>query len=340
MNARSAVFSYVSIRPCRIRELFVKLPYKKDTIYRAVETLVAQGWISKGKDGVVRVSPDYHSQKRRELFVKSLSYGIDPEILLRKSTLAVWSAVKIERTLPEIRKETALSKKWIARTVAFLERSGLVVLKKRRPIIVVRDHDHELTSVLEMIVGREKDQDTLFIPESSPFEERLLNVRSLEKALFEEIDNGLAVQNTGFLVKGERLHILENVDHEPGPEEMFLIRIGTTKGVENDCIRLIASNEMNYSELLMLAEEKDMVNVVGCYLDIVNNIRPLIDSNDIERFHEESKGPRSCPRHAWTIFLEEEKQYGKEGWEKPYEEKWAIDLYLDIGAIRNGVRAV
>ena len=39
-------------------------------------------------------------------------------------------------------------------------------------------------------------------------------------------------------------------------------------------------------------------------------------------------------------FIKGEERYGKEEWVKKYEIKWNVDLYLDIGAIRHGVRAV
>jgi hypothetical protein len=41
-----------------------------------------------------------------------------------------------------------------------------------------------------------------------------------------------------------------------------------------------------------------------------------------------------------VVFLKDEKRYGKSGWEKKYEKKWNIDLYLDIGAIEHGVRSI
>jgi len=340
MNAKSAVFSYVAIRPCRIKELIVKLPYEKDTIYRAVEKLLLNENLSKGKDGILRVSPDYESQKLRELYVKALSYGIDPEMLMRKSTLAVLNAAKVERTLTEIHRETSLSKKWIGRILSFLDEAGLVTILKRKPIIAVNNPDHELNTILAAIIDQDLGHNRFFITESVPFEEQLLDAVNLEKALFEKIDDGLAVKDTGFLVKGERFKILENVDHEPGLEELFLIRIQTQKGVENDCIRLIAHGKLNYNNLRQLAINKNLLNIVGCYLDIVNDIRKLVDPQIITIFRKKCNLSRNAPRSSWPIFLREEKKYGKAGWEEVYEEKWSVDLYLDIGAIRHGVRAV
>jgi len=340
MNARSAVFSYVAIRPCRIKELIVKLPYKRDTIYRAVETLLIHGNLSKGKDGSLRVSPDYESQKLRELYVKALSYGIDPEILMRKNTHAVLNATKVEKTLSEIHWETSLSKKWIARILSFLKEAGLVTILKRKPIIAISNPKHELNTILEAIFKQPEDSTAFIIMESGPFEEQFLDAVNLEKILYEKIDDGLAVKDTGFLVKGEQFKILENVDHELGLEELFLIRILTLKGVENDCIRLIVHGSINYDTLMQLAIEKNLLNIVGCYLDIINDIEKLIEPKIIAMFLNKSRQFKNVSHFSRPIFLKEEKKYGKAGWETNYEEKWGIDLYLDIGAIRHGVRGV
>lgn len=340
MNAKSAVFSYVAIRPSRIKDLLVKLPYRNNTIYNAVETLLHQGRLTKGKDGYVRVSPDYHSQKQRELYVKALSNGIDPDLLMRDSTWKIIEAIQIEKTLSEIHQETSLSKKWIAKVLSFLEEVEMVIIRKRKPIIAVMNPDHELILILSAIIHKDTDPDTFFIPESAPFEEQLLDDLNLERVLFEKIDDGLAVKNTGFIVKGDRFRILENVGHESGFEGLFLHKIQTLKGVENDCIHLIALRKVNYTTLLTLAMKKDMVNIVGCYLDILNDIRPLVSPDIITMFYSESKRSRTMSSSQRTTFLKEERRYGKAGWEKHYEEKWGVDLYLDLGAIRHGVRAV
>jgi len=362
MNARSAVFSYVAFRPSKIRDLLMRLPYEHGTIYSAVEDLISEGLLSKGNDGILRVSPDYRAQKQRELYVKALSHGVDPEQLLRESTIKVIRAIQTERTLAGIQQETSLSKKWISTILSFLEKADLVEFRQRRPIHVVMNPEHELTSLLTAIIDQEESDmgiDTFYTPGSAPFDEQLLDGMNLEKVLFEKIDDGLAVKNTGFIVRGDRFRILENVNigseiRESGVEGFFLHRILTPKGVEDDCIRLIAQGKLKYDNLLELAMKNDMVAIVGCYLEIVNDIRPFLSPDIISLFYRQSKRssgmrgstkppskkPRSAkPLSARPPFLEGEKRYGKAGWERPSEEKWGVDLYLDIGAIRHGVRA-
>ena len=75
------------------------------------------------------------------------------------------------------------------------------------------------------------------------------------------------------------------------------------------------------------------MNIVGCYLDILNGIKKFVNLNIINRYKNNiSKYKKK--------FIKGEERYGKEEWVKKYEIKWNVDLYLDIGAIRHGVRAV
>jgi hypothetical protein len=72
----------------------------------------------------------------------------------------------------------------------------------------------------------------------------------------------------------------------------------------------------------------------GCYLDIIYNIdRKLVSYEVINKFHDNVSDKK-------YVFLKEEMKYGKSGWEMEYEQKWNVDLYLDIGAIEHGVRGL
>ena len=89
---------------------------------------------------------------------------------------------------------------------------------------------------------------------------------------------------------------------------------------------------MDLDKLLRLSIEREMGSVVGCYLDILNGIEDLVSEDLINKFQEQ------LPKKRIT-FLEEEKTYGKSGWEDRYEDKWNVNLYLDIDAIKHGVRS-
>ena len=134
MNVKSAVFAVESIRPHRISELNYRLPYTKHTIYKAVESLAKEGLVrtrKEGKEALVELSEDYRTQKMREIYIKSLSYGIDPAVLLRESTLAIWKELKLPGTLKELQKKTNYTYPWIRNIVNFLFDSGIVLYKKR-----------------------------------------------------------------------------------------------------------------------------------------------------------------------------------------------------------------
>ena len=158
----------------------------------------------------------------------------------------------------------------------------------------------------------------------------------VEKILYQQIDESLTVKDTGFLIKGdsERIIILESVDRELSYEEIFLKKLFTTEGAEEYCILMIKQGLLDYEKLISLAEEQKVMNIVGCYLDILNSVdEQMVHSSIIERFLKyKSKYKKT--------FLSQEKEYGKHGWEKPFEKQWNLDLYLDLGAIKHGVRSL
>ncbi|MFQ5990587.1 MAG: hypothetical protein ACE5K9_11795 [Candidatus Methylomirabilales bacterium] len=132
------------------------------------------------------------------------------------------------------------------------------------------------------------------------------------------------------------LRIVEVMQGDISPVTVFLRELQTSDGVEDFCIQILGNRSLDFKELLRVARERGEVNVVGCYLDILSDSNPnLVAKADAERFlpFVSSGSP--------TIFLESEKQFGKEGWgEEPYERRWNVDLYLDMGAIEHGIRAV
>lgn len=139
--------------------------------------------------------------------------------------------------------------------------------------------------------------------------------------------------NTGFHVRGEgKLCVLDSLEEDLEMEELFLRDIRTPEGVEDFCLLPIASGRLDYGRLLELAKEKDLVNAVGCYLDILSDTGVTPDKAEIEEIRKNLSKRKS-------VFLREERKYGKSGWEGRYEGKWNVDLYLDIGAIRHGVRS-
>jgi hypothetical protein len=339
MNVRSAVLSLLSIRHHQIQELIEKLPYSRPAIYATLNGLTGEGLIEKRRERgrvIAELSDRYEAQKLREIYIKSLSSGIDPDILLRESTLNVWRSISIEETksLKEIKRSTGLSYNWVRKIVGFLLESNLAVYKKRKPVLIVMNKNHEVNKLLKRYTSTRKEDLRIYYSGTIPFEIISETPEMLEKLLYQKIDEGFSIKGTGLLVRGkEKLSIMESTEKELTNEESFLKKIETLEGVEDLCIRLIESEKIDYDKLLELAGKRNMINMVGCYLDILNSIKKVVPASIIKKFMKNISKRR-------TIFLKPLKRYGKEGWEKEFEEKWNVNLYLDIGAIRHGMGSI
>ena len=116
-------------------------------------------------------------------------------------------------------------------------------------------------------------------------------------------------------------------------EERFLEHLFTPEGVEDFCILILASKDMDYDRLFMLAKEKGIESIVGCYLEILYDFGKIIPEEVVEHFYKNS-------RKRKRVFLKQMKKYGKEKWVKKYDEKWNLDLYLSREGIMHGVRSI
>ena len=337
MNAKSAVFASLSIKPHKIKELIDKLPYSRHTIYKALELLAKDRLITKRNEKgkvLVEISKDYTTQKLREIYIKALSYGVDPEIFLRETTSTIWKHLAEPRTLRKIQKITGFSYLWVRKIVKFLVDSNLAIYKKQKPMIIVLNQEHELNILLKQYTKKKVDVEKVYYEWAVPFERLIKTPTEIEEILYQKIDGSLTIRDTGFMIRGkDKLSIVESVEKELGTEELFLHDIKTQEGIEDFCIRLIVSGKLNYEKLLNLAKKHDMVNIIGCYLDILNDIKEMIAPDVLWKFHNNISKRKGA-------LLKQEKRYGKSGWEDKYEEKWNVNLYLDIGAIRHGVRSL
>jgi len=339
MNIKSAVFGLISIKPQSINAVVKRLPYSQDSIYNVIEKMIKEGNLIKikTKEGMkVDISRDYRHQKQREFYIKSLSYGVDPEILLRKTSQQVWKALDTFTTVTNLSKETNLSEKTVRNILQQFYRCDLINYEKKKPIIVKKIHEHPIGIILNAITKSKDKTNRFYTLGSSPFNEIITTPDEIEKILYDKIDKSLTIKKTGFLVKGkkEKIAVLESVPQQPTNEEIFIKQILTPEGVEDICIRLLASKKIDYERILNISIENNLVNLIGCYLDIINDINDqLIPKGIIKKFHDNIIDKK-------TIFLKNEKQYGKSGWEQKYEKKWNIDIYLDIGAIEHGARGV
>lgn len=339
MNIKSAVFGLISIKPQTINTVVNRLPYSKLSIYNAIESMLKNKELIKSKiDGEIKldIPKDYNHQKKQDFYIKSLSYGVDPEILLRKNSKKLWNALDYVNTISDLSKEINLSEKSIRKIIHRFSDFGLIYFKKKKPLIVKKVENHPLNKLLNAMMKPMEIYDTVYSSGSTPFEEIVATPDEIENILYDKIDNSFTVKKTGFIVKGkdEKIAVLESIPKKLSIEEMFLKKIFTPEGAEDICIKLIASNKINYEKLLEYSIKNELVNAIGCYLDLINNINNrLIPNEVIEKFYKNITNKKAT-------FLKQEKKYGKTGWENKYEEKWNVNLYLDLGAIKHGVRGI
>ncbi len=339
MNIKSAVFALISIRPQSIKSVVNRLPYSNNSIYNAIESMLQKGDLikTKIKDEIkLDIPKDYIHQKKQDFYIKSLSFGVDPEILLRKNSKKLWKALDFSNTTSGLSEEINLSEKTVRKFLHYFSDNGLVYFKKKKPLIAEKVKNHPLSQSLNKMMKSELNYSKVYSTGSIPFEEILATPDEIENMLYNKIDSSLTVKKTGFLVKGKdkKISILESTPKKLNVEEIFLKKIFTPEGVEDICIKLLASNKIDFQKLLELSIRFGFVNIVGCYLDIINDIdNSIIESNVIENFHQNITDKVST-------FLKHEKKYGKTGWEKEYEKKWNLDIYLDVGAIKHGVRGI
>jgi len=335
MNSRTAVLSLISIKPHSPKELAKRLPYASSTVYEAVRVLETKGLL-KREGRLVLIGDGFNAKKTADIHIVCLSHGIDPEFITRDSTLAIWRELAEERNFKMVRDATGYSLVTVKNVISHLKRKGLVTYTKGKPVVAVRDDGHPLNREIHRLLSREDNGRTYHYPGTIPFRESHVTPGELERILFDGIEEGISVRETGFLVKNDdvSIRILESTEKVPSLEEFFLKKLLSTEGAEDICIKILKTGDLDFDILISISRNKKLSSIVGCYLDILKNIDEEIISPDIiERFHKPSS------KENRRIFLEEEKQYGKSGWEKVYEDTWNVDLYLDLDAVKHGVRS-
>ena len=335
MDSRSAVMSVIAIKPQSMGELLNRLPFASSTIYEAVRNLEEKNLLRR-EDKLILVADGFKAKKIADIHILSLSHGIDPEFILKESTLSIWKTLEVERGYKDVKDLTGYSLVTVKNIISRLVEIGLVIFMRKKPVIAVRKDDHPINKELQMLLSREENGETYHYPGTIPFKEEFVTPDELQKILFDKIGEGISVKNTGFLVKSGKgtVSILESTDKVPSLEELFLKKLLTTEGIEDLCIKILKTGEMDHDYLLKLSVEKKMVSIVGCYLNILNDIDEEIISDEvIEKFHGSSSGEKR------RIFLKQERSFGKSGWENKYEKKWNVDIYLDLDAIKHGVRS-
>lgn len=341
MNVKAALFCMLAIRSVPLKEAVSRLPYAKKTVYNAVEQMVSDGDLlsERTRDGVVIISipKDYYHQRLKELYMILVTQGIDPTPLVSKTCQQIWKHITSQKmTAEQIAEKTGCSAITVRKYLHLLSNANAVTIISKKPLSVQKNDSTELVCLFDDIITDEKtNENTIYVAGSRPFDEQFLSPKELQRKLYDHPHQSMSITGTGFQLKGKGRHVVyESTPGDGDLEQLFLSSLFTIDGVEDRCLFLFQSKKMKMNQLLAYAQKQKVVNIVGCYLDIIHGLSPsLVDKKTIALFSQYVAGKPA-------IFLKQLKKYGKQGWEQPYESRWNVDLYLDLGAIRHGVRAL
>lgn len=341
MNVKTAIFSMLSIRSAPLKEVVHRLPFAKKTIYNAVEQMVSDKDLLKERtqDGEVIISmpSDFYHQRLKELYIMLVTQGIDPTLLVSKTCQQIWKHITSQETTAEqIAEKMGYRTVTVRKYLHLLSQADAVTVISKKPFSVKKNEGNELVRLLDdIIIDKKTNENTIYVAGSRPFDEHFLTPKELQRKLYDHPSQSMSITGTGFQLKGKGRHVIyESIPLDSDLEQLFLSSLFTIDGVEDRCLFLLHSKKMNMDKLLSYAQKQKVVNIVGCYLDIIHDISPsLVDKKTISLFLDHAqKKP--------MVFLKQLKIYGKQGWEQPYETRWNVDLYIDLDAIRHGVRAL
>jgi len=341
MNVKSALYSMLAICPAPLREVVTRLPYAEKTVYNAVEQMVSNGDLSSERrhDGVVIISipKDYYHQRLSKLHMLLVTQGIDPTPLLSKTCQQIWKHIASQKiTAEHIAEKTGFTTITVHKYLHLLSNANAVTIISKKPLSVRKKESSEPACLLDEIITDEKTKkNTIYVAGSRPFDEEFLSPKDLQRKLYDKPHQSMSITDTGFQLKGKGRHVIyESTPDDVDLEQIFLSSLVTIDGVEDRCLFILGSKKMNMNQLFAYAQKQNAVNIVGCYLHIIHDLsQALVDKKTIEMFSQHVTGKTA-------IFLKQLKKYGKQGWEKPYEKQWNVNLYLDLGSIRHGVRAL
>lgn len=338
MRAEQEIMFQLAKGPQLVQNLSRDLGYSKDSIYSSVSHLEREGHLlkfRKGKEVVVSLSRSQEARKLAELYVESMAHGVDAEAFDQVSVVATWKhlAAPKDGSVKECVDGTGLSYESVRSAFHFFLDASLARIVTKKPLRIALQKS-ELNRRLE---GRflNPPEQTIFALSGAAFRKLYASPSQVRELLLSD-EGPMMIHGVQRRVRTRGPpRIIEVMQEEVTPETVFLRELHTADGVEDFCIQILGSHSLNFERLLQLSRERGDVNVVGCYLAILRDLNPdLVAKADGERFLPFISGGGPI------VFLESEEEFGKEGWgEEPYERKWNVDLYLDLGAIEHGIRA-
>lgn len=339
MRAVQEIMFHLARGPQHLQQLSRDLGYSRDSIYRSVTNLEREGHLlkfRKGKEVVVSLSRSPEARRQAELCVESVAHGVDPEAFDQDSVVTTWKhlAGRQDGSVKECVDATGLSYESVRKAFHFFLDSSLARIVTKKPLRVALQ-EGGLNRHLERCFLDPPEQ-RVFALSATAFTKFYAPPSQVRELLLAD-EGSTMIRGVQRRVRAEGpLRIIEVMQEEVTPETVFLRELRTADGVEDFCIQILNGRSLNFDDLLRLARERGEANIVGCYLDLLSDLNSdLVAQADGERFLP------FVARGDPNVFLKSEKEFGKDGWgEEPYERKWNVDLYLDLGAIEHGVRAV
>ena len=187
MDARTAVLSVIAIKSHLLKDLVNRFPYAPSTVYEAVRNLESRGLL-KTKDGLVFIGDGFTAKKTAEILILALTHGIDPEFLMRDSTISVWKTLTEERTYKEIQEQTGYSHVTVKNALTFFDKNNLVAFLRRKPIIVIWNPSHPINKILLTLFKEERDEESYHYQGTIPFRESYMEPEKMERILFNKIE--------------------------------------------------------------------------------------------------------------------------------------------------------
>jgi len=335
MNAKHEIIIRAGIGPISLKTLIQTTDYTAKGIYKAVAELHKQEFIikvSRKDTTTIALSSSYKAAKTAELYFTAFIHGIDPKIFDRKSFQRIWQYLHRHQqvSIKKCQKQTGYHYQTIHQIFKTFRNTGLAEITCEKPLILHLT-DHPVNQRLHEL--RQPEQYETITTRGYPIiKETYATPETIRKYLHNRHGRAYIHGTNTSRPHQEFLEILHSTPTVT-PEQVFISALHTSHGVEETCVLLLKTGRLDMKKLLKVAKEKNEASIVGCYLDIIHSLTSeLVSQKTIDRFHHEKEDGKT------KTWLKSEKQYGKERWSIPYEKKWNLVIYIDIGAIRHTLR--
>lgn len=335
MDAKHEIIIRVAIGPIDIKTLIQTTGSTAKAIYKAVASLYKQKLIikiSRKKTTTIALNSSYKASKTAELYFTAFIHGIDPKIFDCRSFNQIWQCLNQHQqmSIKKCQIQTNYHYQTIHQIFKTLKNTKLVKIIREKPLIIsLTDHpvNHRLRELYQ------PEQHETITTEGYPIvKDTYATPETIRKYLHEKHGSAYVHGTNSTLPQQGFLEILHSTPIVT-PEHVFIGSLHTSYGVEETCILLLKTGRLDMKKLLRISKQKNDVNIVGCYLNIIHSLAfQLVSKKTVDQFYQEKKEDKK------KIWLKSEKPYGKEEWSKPYEKKWNLDIYIDIGAIRHTLR--